>query len=62
MVLRGVARKEAFARRGDVGVSDVGQDGCRAVWGVLDDACAEFVGGAFESEGDVGSVWKVVLG
>lgn len=44
--------EESFAGGGDEGVADVGEDCCWAGgFGVVDEANAEFVGGAFEAEG-----------
>ena len=52
-MLRGVFGEEAFTRRGDEGVSDIGEDGGRAAFvRVEDQAHAELVGGAFEAECD----------
>lgn len=43
--------EEALARRGDIGVTDVGEDSRgAAVFGMDHDAHAEFVGGAFETD------------
>lgn len=52
VVFGGVLGEEAFAGRGDVRVSDVGEDlgGCTGE--VANKADAEFVGRAFESEGN----------
>lgn len=52
MVKSSIAREKPLARRGDVGVTDVGENPSGAVGQVGDEACAELVGGAFEAEGD----------
>ena len=45
-----ISREETFARWRYVGVSDIRHHCCRAVRVMSDDACAQFIRGAFETE------------
>jgi hypothetical protein len=57
MMPRRIRRQEALARRSDVRVADVGEDGGTGGGVMEDDAGAELVCGAFKAEADEGFGW-----
>lgn len=49
MVLGGVSRQEAFPRRRDVGMPDIGNNSCRAIRVMAYDPCPELVRRSLET-------------